>query len=224
MDNSYVSPILSPSVWLQEPKGLCQFSKERSAGASQQFLWELWVLWPVKIRILQVRCLHAFSEPSLFHLPTTWIRVQEGNKAIIRQKKAWQSQEEPSPRKSGREHNWVECKFLFLTIQYHTENTLLFKNYFIEDTQWISDVKSVCKCLQPFNLTSSSFSLNFQVLLHLHVALGKEHQFTGFCSVSEVILYIFSFTVVTVKRDPVELSGNADIKVHLRLAKYMLAI
>lgn len=150
MDNSYVSPILSPSVWLQEPKGLCQFSKERSAGASQQFLWELWVLWPVKIRILQVRCLHAFSEPSLFHLPTTWIRVQEGNKAIIRQKKAWQSQEEPSPRKSGREHNWVECNFLFLTTQYHTENTLVFKNYFIEDTQWISVKKvsaSVCNLL-----------------------------------------------------------------------------
>lgn len=219
MDNRYVSPILPPSVWLQEPKGLCQFSKERSSGASQQFLWELWVLWPVKIRILQVRCLHAFSESSLFHLPTTWIRVQEGSKAIIRQKKAWQSQE-AIPQKVWREHNWVECKFLFWTIQYHTENTSVFKNYFIEDTQWISDGKSVCNLLIWLWVPSVWISrCCCTCMWHLE----KNCNLQAFV-LSQKSSSIFSFIVVTVKREPLELSGNADIKVHLRLAKHMLAI
>lgn len=97
------------------------------------------------------------------------------------------------PQKVWREQSRVECKFLFLTIQYHTENTSIFKNCFIEGTQGISDGKSVCKCLQPFNLTLSPFNLNFQVLLHLHVALRKKPSIYRllFCLKSNPLYFLF---------------------------------
>lgn len=98
------------------------------------------------MKILQVRRLHAYFESSLFPLATAWIEAQEVsreglNKVTAKQKKAWQSQEEPSPRRPGNKQSQEGCKVLLLTIQCYTGNSFVFKNYTIEDTQWISDGK-----------------------------------------------------------------------------------
>lgn len=95
------------------------------------------MLWPVKIRNLQVRCLHTYFKSGLFNIPKACIGAQEGNKMTVGQKKAWQSQEEPSPKKAGKERDQADYKllFFFLTIQCHFENTSIFKDYFIEDTR-----------------------------------------------------------------------------------------
>lgn len=52
-----------------------------------------------------------------------------------KQKKAWQSQEDPCPGRLGNKKSQEECKVLLLTIQCYTGNSSIFKNYFIEDTQ-----------------------------------------------------------------------------------------
>ena len=102
----------------KEPKRPYPFSKQRSAQASHQFWWELQVLRPVKVRILQASCLHTYFEPSLFNLATAWIRAWEENKLTLGQKAACQAWGEPSPRKAGEQQSQVECELLFLTIQW----------------------------------------------------------------------------------------------------------
>lgn len=125
---------------LQEPKRLYWLSKERRARPSHWFLRKLQVLRPVKVGILQVRCLHTYFESSLFHSATAWVEAQEVgreglNKMTAKQKKSWQAQEEPSPGRPGNKQSQEECKVLLLTIQSYTGNIFIFKNYIIEDPQ-----------------------------------------------------------------------------------------
>lgn len=66
--------------------------------------------------------------------------------------------------------------------QCYTGNSFIFKNYLVEDAQCMSDGKilQVPKCLQPFNLTLSPFSLKCQVLLHFLEVPGEELQLQTF--------------------------------------------
>lgn len=89
MENSYVSPILSP-VWFQGVKeAVPVFPGEECLGFP-----------PVSVGAAGATTCEdqdpsgqvlMYFEPSFFNLPTAWIRAPEGNRMTVGQKKAWQS-------------------------------------------------------------------------------------------------------------------------------------